>query len=369
MQITLRRSALAAVSAALAATMSVAGAVTPSFAQPTTAAQARVELDRLESEAGQIEEDWAQAKEALAAGNRRVEALNADIKTQQTKVAGLSGQAEQIALAQFQNRGVDTTTAIFVSGQPESFMHELSTVSKMSENMNSVIQDYQAQQANLTDLRRAADAEVEALKATEKKLADLDAKAKAKTAEMESILNRLTAQERAALAAQEAAALVRAPQAAAPAAATTQRQANQTSRNRVAAAAPAEQPVAPVSGNADPRALTAVAYAKSKIGSAYVWGAAGPSAFDCSGMTLAAYRAAGVSLPHSSRAQFGMGRSVSRGDLRPGDLLFWYSPVHHVGIYVGNGMFVHARNPRVGVVMQSLASYPAPYSGARRIVG
>ena len=117
------------------------------------------------------------------------------------------------------------------------------------------------------------------------------------------------------------------------------------------------------------RARAAVLYAMAQVGDAYVWAAEGPGAFDCSGLILMAYRAVGVSLPHSSRVQSGMGTEVAKEDLRPGDLLFWYSPVHHVGIYVGDGLFVHARNPRVGVVIQPLDSYPAPFSGARRIAG
>jgi cell wall-associated NlpC family hydrolase len=116
----------------------------------------------------------------------------------------------------------------------------------------------------------------------------------------------------------------------------------------------------------------AVAYALAQVGDSYVWGAEGPSAFDCSGLMVAAYRSAGVSITHSAIGLSRTGRSVSKSNLQPGDLIFWYSPVHHVGIYVGGGMMVHARNVRVGVVKQSVDSYirqGAPYSGAVRIVG
>ena len=82
--------------------------------------------------------------------------------------------------------------------------------------------------------------------------------------------------------------------------------------------------------------------ALAQVGDAYVWGAGGPNAFDCSGLTQYAYAAAGVSLPHSSRMQSQMGTAVSRAELQPGDLLFFYSPVSHVAIYIGNGQMVHA---------------------------
>jgi cell wall-associated NlpC family hydrolase len=108
----------------------------------------------------------------------------------------------------------------------------------------------------------------------------------------------------------------------------------------------------------------AVAYAKSKIGNAYVYGAAGPSAFDCSGLTMAAWSQAGVSLPHSSSAQYSSGRHISESELQPGDLVFYYSPISHVGMYIGNGKIVNALNPGAGVVISGL--HDMPYVGAVR---
>ena len=79
-------------------------------------------------------------------------------------------------------------------------------------------------------------------------------------------------------------------------------------------------------------------------------GGAGPNAFDCSGLTQFAYGAAGISLPHSSRMQSTIGTPVARADLQPGDLVFFYSPVSHVGMYIGNGLMVHA--PTAGSVVK-----------------
>jgi peptidoglycan DL-endopeptidase CwlO len=108
----------------------------------------------------------------------------------------------------------------------------------------------------------------------------------------------------------------------------------------------------------------AVAYAKSKLGNAYVYGAAGPSAFDCSGLTMAAWSQAGVSLPHSSSAQYSSGRHISESELQPGDLVFYYSPISHVGMYIGHGQIVNALNPGAGVVISGL--HDMPYVGAVR---
>jgi cell wall-associated NlpC family hydrolase len=129
--------------------------------------------------------------------------------------------------------------------------------------------------------------------------------------------------------------------------------------------------VAPVSSGAPApsgAAQTAVDTALAQVGDRYVYGASGPDEFDCSGLTSYAYAAAGVSLPHSSRSQSQMGRPVSRGELQPGDLVFYYSPVSHVGIYIGNGQMVHASTSSQPVKVASLDSMSG-YNSARRIVG
>ncbi len=101
-----------------------------------------------------------------------------------------------------------------------------------------------------------------------------------------------------------------------------------------------------------------------------MWGAEGPDAFDCSGLTMMAYRQAGITLPHYSGYQATMGTAVSRANMQPGDLIFWYSPVAHVSIYVGNGKMIHARGTAYGVVEQSVDQYASwtPIVGIRRFI-
>ncbi len=108
----------------------------------------------------------------------------------------------------------------------------------------------------------------------------------------------------------------------------------------------------------------AVAYAKAQVGKSYVYGASGPDSFDCSGLTSAAWQQAGVTLPRSSSAQYAAGNKISESELQPGDLVFYYSPISHVGIYVGNGQIVNALNPGSGVQISGL--HDMPYSGAVR---
>jgi len=111
----------------------------------------------------------------------------------------------------------------------------------------------------------------------------------------------------------------------------------------------------------------AVQTALAQVGDMYATGGSGPDVFDCSGLTQYAYAAAGVSLPHSSRAQATLGVAVARADLQPGDLVFFYSPISHVGMYIGNGQMVHASVTGRPVAVTSVDK--GGYVGARRVTG
>jgi peptidoglycan DL-endopeptidase CwlO len=120
--------------------------------------------------------------------------------------------------------------------------------------------------------------------------------------------------------------------------------------------APKPAAAAPAAGSSV--GTRALALAKGKLGAPYVWGAAGPSAFDCSGLIVWAYKQLGVSLPHSSATLSTMGTPVSKAALQPGDLVFFYSPVSHVGIYAGNGMVLNATQSGAPVQLSKLANLP-----------
>jgi peptidoglycan DL-endopeptidase CwlO len=129
----------------------------------------------------------------------------------------------------------------------------------------------------------------------------------------------------------------------------------------VAAAKPATAPAVAAAG----RRGSAMSIAMGKLGSPYRWGAAGPGAFDCSGLVYWSYRQAGLTLPRSSRAQSQVGTAVSKAALQPGDLVFFYRPVSHVAIYIGNGRVVHASTAGKPVKISNLNDMP--FSTARRI--
>jgi peptidoglycan DL-endopeptidase CwlO len=123
-----------------------------------------------------------------------------------------------------------------------------------------------------------------------------------------------------------------------------------------------DAPPPPSGTGAGVRALRAAA---AQLGKAYQWGATGPSRFDCSGLTSFSFRQAGITLPRSSSQQARVGRPVAFDDLQPGDLVFFYNPVSHVGIYAGDGKMINA--PQTGDVVRYQAVNTRTFSGARRL--
>lgn len=132
------------------------------------------------------------------------------------------------------------------------------------------------------------------------------------------------------------------------------------------AAEPAPAPAAAAPAPAPAPAQVAVDTALAQVGKPYVWGGGGPGSFDCSGLTRFAYAAAGVPLPHSSSGQAQIGVPVAPLDLQPGDLVFYYSPISHVGIYIGDGKIVHAGTEATGVEITTVSM--AGYNHGRRLV-
>jgi peptidoglycan DL-endopeptidase CwlO len=124
-------------------------------------------------------------------------------------------------------------------------------------------------------------------------------------------------------------------------------------------------PATPAAARPSAAGTSAVAHAMSKIGAPYKWGAAGPNAFDCSGLVSWAYKNAGVSLPRTSRAMASVGTPVAKSDLRPGDLVFFYKPISHVGIYIGDGKIVHASNRKSPVKVSDMSRMS--FTTARRV--
>jgi peptidoglycan DL-endopeptidase CwlO len=317
-------------------------------ADPTTVDGARAQLAQLEQQQSELDAQYTEVQVKLQDSQKALDEARSDAAAQQTKVTTLKTQVSQIALQQYRSSGLDTTTQLLVTDDVQSFLNGLSTIKKANDNTASLLQDYQSAQADLADLQRSTEAETQQIAAQEASLADLKKQSDDKVNAAQALLDKLTASQRQQLAAQQAAAA----QAAAPT--NTSRSASRTAATPVTAAA----------GGSD-RAMIAINFAMAQVGKSYVRGGTGPNSYDCSGLTMTAYAQAGIGLPRTSQAQFGVGTPVSLSQLAPGDLVFYYSGISHVGIYIGNGMIVHAANPRSGVGTASATSMP--FMGGRRV--
>ena len=320
-------------------------AATPAAAEPNIDT-VKQRVDRLYAQAEKASERYNAAKEQLKASEVRLKALNADLSRQQRVVDHMRGDVATMVVDQYQGQGLSTASQVVFSSDAESFLDNLNAISSYNSQRGQVVREYGVQLKQLKLRKSAADDQVAALTKTRAVLKDEKAKIDDRAAEAKALLGKLKEKQRLELLRRQRAAAAAAAQAAPAVPAAT--------------AAPATGVPAVSSG----RGGAAVRYAMAQVGDAYVWGATGPSAYDCSGLTMMAWAQAGVGLPHSSSGQQGSGRSVSESDLQPGDLVFYYSPVHHVGMYIGNGMIVHAANPSAGVQVAGLHSMP--YMGATR---
>jgi len=308
---------------------------------PLTAAEARAVIEQLETDAAAIDQQYAGVKEEIKQGRAQLKLKQADVTAQTDKLARMRLQVGQVALAQFQNRSLDTAAQLFVTPDTDQFLSQVSTVQKVSENQNSALQDFQQAQANLAALEHSAETDLAALAEKEKQLKSLTDASDKKIAQAKKVLGKLTGSQRKQISDAEKKASTRAN-----AAAATSRDSTRNS----------------VTGSG--RGAKALAYAKAQLGEPYVRNGDGPSSWDCSGLTMRAWGSVGVSLPHSSGQQYNRGRSVARSDLQLGDLVFFYSDIHHVGLYAGNGQVIHA--PRPGKSVEYIKISYMPYAGARR---
>jgi peptidoglycan DL-endopeptidase CwlO len=339
---------------------------------PLTVAQARDLIKQLQTDAAGIDQQYSDVKEQIKEGRAQLRLKQTDVRAQTEKVGQMKLKVGQIALAQFQNRSLDTAAHLFVTPDTEGFLSQISTVQKVSENQHSTLQDYQQAQADLAALEQSAQTDLAALGEKEMRLKSLTAASDKKLDEAKKVLAKLTADQQKQLAEAEKNATAEAN---AESRAATRAPANAKAEDRAATKAPAKTkaedrattkapPPTRSSATGSSKGAKALAYAKAQLGEPYARSGAGPSSWDCSGLTMMAWGSVGVSLPHSSRQQFSRGQPVAKSDLQSGDLVFFYSDISHVGLYAGNGQVIHA--PRPGKSVEYIKMSYMPYAGARR---
>jgi peptidoglycan DL-endopeptidase CwlO len=319
-------------------------------AQPKpTLAAVQKQIAALDVQAETAQETLNSDQVAVAAAEKILQQINARVARSAQAVAAAKVSVGRLASAAYRSGGVDQTLQLILADNPTQFLDQASALDGVSRRQGNVLRTVAAAQNRLAQDRLAAAQELGQIQALRDSAAKAYADVKAKQAAAVALFNSLSAADRAAIQA-------------------AQKQRSDAARAAAARAAAAHRPTRhggriPTGGGSGIGA-SVVAFAMAQVGDSYVFGATGMSSWDCSGLTMRAYASVGIYLPHSSRAQFGSGRHISYGSLQPGDLVFFYSPIHHVGIYIGGGMIVHAANPSDGVTTAPLSSMP--FSGAVR---
>ncbi|WP_448613198.1 C40 family peptidase [Modestobacter sp. URMC 112] len=321
---------------------------------PATEASTPEEATRLVTEADhELETVSEQANEArVVLGEQQAAAAAAGeaLTAAQAQRAALDAQMRQVARSAFTGQNLSRFNALMTSDSAEDFLAQVGTLDAIAGHTDDVLAQVSAAAATAEQAKAAADAAAGTAQQTLDEVTARQAELQGRIADYQAQYAALTAAQQEQVNRAHAGTALPAP-------------GQERAPGNARAVAPPTGPVTAPSAAAQAAVDTALA----QIGDPYVWAAGGPDAFDCSGLTQYAYAAAGVRLPHSSAAQSRMGTAVSRSDLQPGDLVFFRSPVSHVGMYIGGGRMVHAAT--FGVPVQITGVDMAGYAGARRYVG
>jgi peptidoglycan DL-endopeptidase CwlO len=299
-------------------------------ATPATSTRLEDQLDRQNREADALVEQYNQSNEALKKIRWTLKGLRAEASGAEDDLRKLQATLGARASAAYTQGAGSAVAAVLGSDDPAAAIARVQVLDLLAAHDGDLMdqlgvagQAFDERRRNLVAAEKAQAAEVERLAA--------------KKAEVE----RAADKTRALLARMRAA-------------------------DRPAAPSAPPSPVAPPpsggGGGGSGSAAAAVAYARAQVGKPYCYGGSGPGCFDCSGLTLMAWAQAGVSLPHSSASQYNVGRRISASELQPGDLIFYYSPISHVSIYIGGGQRISATHTGDYVRVQSLGSSIVGYA-------
>ncbi|MCX5399209.1 C40 family peptidase [Streptomyces sp. NBC_00102] len=329
-----------------AAALALAGAATATAATGSaqaeprlTTAQVKAKVDQLYRDAEAATERYNGAREKAGEAARSVDALRDEAARRTALLNDSRHELGSLAAAQYRSGGLDPALQLLLTSDPDEYLERSSYVAMAGDRQAGAISGIRRQIAGIDQVRARAEDESAVLADREAELARHKKKITSSLADARKLLHTLTAAERAGY--EDASGT------------------GGSSGTGGTSAAPGAV-AAPNS-----RAAQAVAFAYGALGKPYVWGATGPSAYDCSGLTQAAWQAAGVSLPRTTYTQINAGQRVSRSQLAPGDLVFFYSGISHVGLYIGDGKMIHAPHP--GAPIRIAPIDQMPFAGATRV--
>jgi peptidoglycan DL-endopeptidase CwlO len=320
-----------------------------------SAVHAEPSIDQVEQRLGTLYHEAEAAQERLNHLNvrldertERLRSLQSDLRERRRHYRYVSDMVATMAAEEVQSveSQLSPTQQLLLSDDPDELLDRIAAEEALSSKKGETLTRLSTASRRLHQREQQVTRELAAVRADQQQAAKEENTVDAKVAQAEDLLAELEAERRARL--REARAREAARQEArAPEPSTTAPSTPEPSRS-----------ITRTTTSVSDGAAEAVDFALDQVGDAYVYGAAGPDAWDCSGLTMQAWAAAGVSLPHSSSAQYSSGPHVSTSELQPGDLVFYYEPISHVAMYIGDGQIVHASNPSEPVNVASVDSMP-----------
>ncbi len=295
----------------------------------------------LQEQATTAAEGAQEAKVTLARLNKTLVTVQQEASQQGASVTAMNKLIGAIAADQYKSGPLSKSLELLFSSDPSLYLSTAGSLEAVTRKKSADLKKFSVatQRLNATSLTVAD--KLSLVKAAEAKFRKQLAIANSKLDEAEALLAKLTAAERERLA-----------------------KLNDDEEN-----ADQQRSLADAGkyGSVSGRGGTAIKYALAQIGDRYIFGADGLTTWDCSGLTMRAFGAAGVSLPHSSRAQYKYGKAISRKELQPGDLVFFGKPISHVAIYLGGNRMLHAPRKGSRVKIAEFDLGRKPYIGARRL--
>jgi cell wall-associated NlpC family hydrolase len=313
-----KASAVALVGVAAGSTLLMQGS-----AHAETLAQARADYNTKMQQSELATEDYNKAEEQAATLQQKVNSLQSQISAATAEMSSMQRTMGLQAAQQYEQGGMSSTLALALESSPETFLNKALASNEISQKEAQLLKQLATDKAQIAADQKLAQTELAQQQAAVATAKQQKNSALAAAADAKSAISSLTAEQQQTIVSGGS---------------------SSSTTNTVNVAADSS------------RAAIAVAYAKSKLGDEYVYAASGPNEFDCSGLTMEAWAAAGVTLDHNAAEQMSEVPSVSLSNAEPGDLIFFYdSPgyVGHVGIYIGDGMLIDA--PHTGAVVREIS--------------
>ena len=340
--------------------VTLAGSLLVALPQPVQASEAEIEaverrVTSLEFQASAAAERHHEAKVRLRRIEKDIATISARLDRNRERIRTLNTTLNAVAVTAWRSGGIDPSLQLLLAENPDAFLSTAAMLDQVARNQNATLRQVSTLRLSLLqdekELAARRGSATRALAEMSRERAVVDQR----LAEAQRVLATLQAEQRRLYEQRQRARAAAAARAA------------KAARAKAAAAARSGSS----SGRTSARVGTVLRYALSQVGDSYRFSATGESSFDCSGLVYSSFRRIGITLPRSSWSQYRATPRISRSQLRPGDLVFFFRRgVAHVGIYIGGSRFVHASTPREGVIISSLneAWYASRYTGAGRVV-